>query len=166
MHIHANPSSPTIQSTSLPLPMVGLNLHSPLIGSLRLQHQYINLLHSPLLQHTTLPPTSLQSPTKPPTFSLTMSTIFCCSSIQPFKPRILSHEPKFRTFMAWAAHPTSATVASDASDASGVTFAIQVVKQVNYGPLESKRYFVLRGEEFVEVDEKWLVDANFEKLNT
>jgi hypothetical protein len=25
---------------------------------------------------------------------------------------------------------------------------------------------VLRGEEFVEVDEKWLVDANFEKLNT
>jgi hypothetical protein len=95
-----------------------------------------------------------------------MSTIFCCSSIQPFKPRTLSHEPKFRTFMAWAAHPTSATVASDAPDASGVTFAIQVVKQVNYGPLESKRYFVLRGEEFVEVDEKWLVDANFEKLNT
>jgi hypothetical protein len=39
--------------------MVGLNLYSPLIGSLRLQHQYINLLHSPLLQHITFPPTFL-----------------------------------------------------------------------------------------------------------
>jgi hypothetical protein len=95
-----------------------------------------------------------------------MSEIFCCSSIQPFKSRTLSHEPKFTIFMSWASYPTSSTIASDAPDASAVTLAIQVVRQVNYGPLESKRYFAQYGNSFVEVEEKWLVDANFAKLNT
>jgi hypothetical protein len=35
-----------------------------------------------------------------------------------------------------------------------VTLAIQLVKQVNYGPLESKRYFVESGGEFVGVAEQ------------
>ncbi|KAF1911663.1 hypothetical protein BDU57DRAFT_543149 [Ampelomyces quisqualis] len=45
---------------------------------------------------------------------------------------------------------------------------IQVVKQVNFGPLESKRYFaqIKDDGEFVEVTEQWLVTANFQKLNT
>jgi hypothetical protein len=94
-----------------------------------------------------------------------MSSIFCCSNIQPFKNRTLTHEPKFRTFMSWATYPTASTI-TDTPDASDVALVIQIVKQVNYGPLESKRYFVQRDEQFVEVTEKWLIDANFEKLNT
>lgn len=97
-----------------------------------------------------------------------MSCIFCCSNTQGYKNRTLSHEDKFRTFMSWAQYPkeSSITPSTDAPSADGVTLAIQVVKQVNYGPLESKRYFVQTGEEFVEVTEQWLIDANFEKLNT
>ncbi|KAJ9144229.1 hypothetical protein NKR23_g6238 [Pleurostoma richardsiae] len=48
-------------------------------------------------------------------------------------------------------------------------FAVQLVRQVNYGPLESKRYFIpTEGEEneFVEVVEDELIRANFQKLNS
>lgn len=48
-------------------------------------------------------------------------------------------------------------------------YAVQVVQQVNYGPLESKRYFVSgdggRGTNFYEITEGDLIQANFEKLN-
>lgn len=49
------------------------------------------------------------------------------------------------------------------------SFAVQLVRQVNFGRLESKRYFVLlRGQEntFAEVSEGDLISANFEKLNS
>jgi hypothetical protein len=95
-----------------------------------------------------------------------MSSIFCCSSAQPYKNQILSHEPKFRTFMAWAKHPKESEIAVNIPESSSTTLVIQLVRQVNYGPLESKRYFVHCGNEFVEVAEQWLVDANFEKTNT
>jgi hypothetical protein len=94
-----------------------------------------------------------------------MSSIFCCSNTQPFKNRTLTHEQKFRAFMSWAKYPTESSI-TDELEASRVTHAIQLVKQVNYGPLESKRYFVQCDEEWIEVSEKWLIDANFEKLNT
>lgn len=71
--------------------------------------------------------------------------------------------------MAWAEFPKDRTVTSDntVQDDAGVTVAIQVVKQVNFGPLESKRYFFqVKNGEFVEVTEQWLVNANFQKLNT
>jgi hypothetical protein len=48
------------------------------------------------------------------------------------------------------------------------SFAIQIVRQFNYGPLDFKRYFT-EGEginAFVELTEKTLIDANFEKLNS
>jgi hypothetical protein len=48
-------------------------------------------------------------------------------------------------------------------------FAVQLVRQVNYGPLESKRYFIpaKNGENvFVEVVEDDLIQANFQKLNS
>ncbi|KAB2106302.1 hypothetical protein AG0111_0g5570 [Alternaria gaisen] len=98
-----------------------------------------------------------------------MSSIFCCSNIQGYKNRILSHESKFQTFMAWANYPKeSSAVSPDTVPSSAeVTFAIQVVKQTNYGPLDSKRYFVTGSDGvFVEVTEQWLINANFEKLNT
>jgi hypothetical protein len=97
-----------------------------------------------------------------------MSSLFCCSNTQPYKNRTLSHEHKFRTFIAWAEFPQASTTAStyDSPEASNTTLAFQLVKQVNYGPLESKRYFVNHGDEFIEVTEQWLINANFEKLNT
>ncbi|KAI0571330.1 hypothetical protein Alg130_10924, partial [Pyrenophora tritici-repentis] len=50
---------------------------------------------------------------------------------------------------------------------ANVSFAVQIVKQTNYGPLDGKRYFVAADDgSFTEVTEQWLVDANFEKLNT
>jgi hypothetical protein len=99
-----------------------------------------------------------------------MSSIFCCANVQPYKNRTLSHESKFRIFMAWANYPKQSTITAGeaAPEASTTTLAIQIVKQVNYGPLESKRYFVQCGginDEYFEVTEQWLVDANFEKLN-
>jgi hypothetical protein len=97
-----------------------------------------------------------------------MSSVFCCSNTQPYKNQTLSHEHKFRDFLSWARYPRDSTVTAitDAPVASGVTLAIQLVRQINYGPLESKRYFVQSGDTFIEVNEQWLIDANFEKLNT
>jgi hypothetical protein len=98
-----------------------------------------------------------------------MSSIFCCSSIQGYKNRILSHEPKFQTFMAWASYPkeSSAVSSKTAPTSTDITFAVQLVRQTNYGPLDNKRYFITGSDgAFVEVTEQWLVDANFEKLNT
>ncbi|KAH9878915.1 hypothetical protein J1614_002350 [Plenodomus biglobosus] len=96
-----------------------------------------------------------------------MSSIFCCGNTQGYKNRILSHEQKFKNFMSWAAFPKDSSIDTPEIPSSP-TFAVQVVKQTNYGPLDSKRYFVSTDGEkiFVEVNEQWLIDANFEKLNT
>ncbi|KAF2792874.1 hypothetical protein K505DRAFT_350319 [Melanomma pulvis-pyrius CBS 109.77] len=102
-----------------------------------------------------------------------MSAIFCCSSMRPYKGKAISHEAKFTNFMAWAAFPRESDLNSS-DDAATIThppYVVQIVKQVNFGPLESKRYFALNAsgsgdEAFVEVLEKWLIDANFQKLNT
>lgn len=48
-------------------------------------------------------------------------------------------------------------------------YAVQLVRQVNYGPLESKRYFIPvegKDEAFIEVVEDDLIQANFQKLNS
>ncbi|KAH7372301.1 hypothetical protein BKA66DRAFT_572422 [Pyrenochaeta sp. MPI-SDFR-AT-0127] len=102
-----------------------------------------------------------------------MSSIFCCSDIHGYKNRTLSHEQKFGAFMVWARYPkeSTVTVSEEPLSSSDATFAVQVVRQVNYGPLESKRYFTCNGtsgaeNDFMEVEENWLIDANFQKLNT
>ena len=96
-----------------------------------------------------------------------MSSIFCCSNTQPYKNRYLSHESKFRAFKSWASYPKETNITDNLPSPSDVTFAVQVVKQTNFGPLDSKRYFVSNNNEtFVEVTEQWLIDANFQKLNT
>ena len=38
-----------------------------------------------------------------------MSAIFCCSSLNPYCPRQLDHEAKFRAFMYWAGFQTTGT---------------------------------------------------------
>ena len=95
-----------------------------------------------------------------------MSSIFCCSNLQPFRPRRTDHEAKFRSFFEWAKFPKTAAVVNPA--AGNWQYAIQLVKQVNYGPLESKRYFVPLDDvaEFKEITERDLIEANFAKVNS
>lgn len=95
-----------------------------------------------------------------------MSHVFCCFKVTPYKSHILAHEPKFREYLSWGHYPKESSVDERGVQPLDDTYVVQVVRQVNYGPLESKRYFLETGSDmFVEVDEKWLIDANFAKLN-
>ncbi|KAL9130055.1 MAG: hypothetical protein Q9217_001659 [Psora testacea] len=97
-----------------------------------------------------------------------MSAIFCCSSISPYRPRQLDHQAKFRAFMRWAGLQTTTLVPVDGSLVGSAPYAIQLVRQINYGPQESIRYFVLasNGSDFVEAIEDDLLKSNFDKLNS
>ena len=97
-----------------------------------------------------------------------MSAIFCCSSISPYRPRQLDHEANLRSFVHWASLQTTALVPVDGSLVSSAPYAIQLVKQVNYGPQESTRYFfpASNGSDFAESTEDDLLDANFGKVNS
>lgn len=99
-----------------------------------------------------------------------MLSLFCCDSIQPYRPQTLSHEHKFKTFMSWARHPRESAASSNTVDLISLKpeFAVQLVRQVNFGPLESKRYFVPGGVSnsvYLEISESDLIQANFQKLN-
>ena len=105
-----------------------------------------------------------------------MGTIFRCSSILPYRPRILHHEHNFKAFITWTTvlrNSLQEPVASNDNfslGSSNLSYVVQLVCQVNYGPLESKRYFAKateqEGEEsFVEVTQGNLIDANYQKLN-
>jgi len=70
--------------------------------------------------------------------------------------------------MDWASLQKSSVVDELASTADGAYYAIQLVRQVNYGPQESIRYFISakNGTDFTETSEDNLVESNFEKLNS
>ncbi|KAF3074471.1 hypothetical protein CFAM422_003836 [Trichoderma lentiforme] len=80
-----------------------------------------------------------------------MPALFCCSSIQPYRPKRLDHEHKFDKFMQWAkstsAKPDVVPILIVSAD-----YVVQLVRQANYGPQESVRYFmtVNDGIEFTE----------------
>ena len=94
-----------------------------------------------------------------------MSSIFCCSNTSPYKSRILDNEPKFRKFLNWGSFPKDSSITANLPDSTN-GLIIQVVRQVNFGPLKSKRYFLnTSSDEFVEVSEQWLIDNNLKKLN-
>ncbi|KAI0437931.1 hypothetical protein F4803DRAFT_536861 [Xylaria telfairii] len=96
-----------------------------------------------------------------------MSSIFCCSSIEAYRPARLDHEAKFDCFMRWArSDPVASTKGS--SLISEAQYAVQLVRQVNYGPQESIRYFIPvdSNSAFLEVAENDLLSVNFEKLNS
>jgi hypothetical protein len=103
-----------------------------------------------------------------------MSTLFCCSNVQPYRPQTLSHEHKFVSFMKWATFPRENSEKEPRDDENSNvvdlnSFVIQLVKQINFGALESKRYFAFvsgHDEPFVEVTEKDLISANYMKLNS
>jgi len=97
-----------------------------------------------------------------------MSTIFCCSSISPYRPRQLDHEAKFGIFMRWAGLQTTSLVPIDGSLVSSASYAIRLVRQINYGPQESIRYFAPASDvsDFAEATEDDLLKSNFEKMNS
>ena len=98
-----------------------------------------------------------------------MSDLFCCSSINPYRLRILDHEAKFRAFKVWADLQTTSRISTDdCSAVDSASYAVQLVRQINYGAQESIRYFVLAGEDsdFMETTEGSLLKSNFNKLNS
>jgi hypothetical protein len=71
----------------------------------------------------------------------------------------------------WATFPKTVSPSQEALNLVDpkTPYAVQLVRQINYGPLESKRYFIPsedKDEAFVEVTEKDLLTANFQKLNS
>jgi len=72
--------------------------------------------------------------------------------------------------MRWARlHKSSLAVDDEsASTLNSAPYAVQLVRQVNYGPQESIRYFfpAKNGSDFTETTEDNLVESNFEKLNS
>ncbi|KAF2963867.1 hypothetical protein GQX73_g9698 [Xylaria multiplex] len=96
-----------------------------------------------------------------------MSSIFCCSSIKAYRPARLDHEAKFDNFMRWT-QADPGVPANGSSLVSDAKYAVQLVRQVNYGPQESIRYFIPVGNNaaFLEVSEDALLSANFQKLNS
>ena len=98
------------------------------------------------------------------------TTIFCCSSVSPYRPRRLDHETKFTAFTRWALVQKSYPPVDNGSTSTlnGALYAVQLVRQINYGPQESIRYFVPAsdGSNFAEATEDDLIKSNFEKLNS
>lgn len=95
-------------------------------------------------------------------------SLFCYQSIAPYKAQRINLEHKFANFMAWA-KATDSSMSSPSELKGELTDAdhvVQLVRQVNFGPLESKRYFARPGVTFAEVSERDLIDANFKKLNS
>jgi hypothetical protein len=97
-----------------------------------------------------------------------MDTLFCCPEIQPYRPQVLAHEFKFSAFMRWTAtSPNTPQQNSTLNLDDGSVYVIQLVRQVNFGPLESKRYFAGSSFslDFTEITEQDLIVANYQKLN-
>ncbi|SPO05484.1 uncharacterized protein DNG_08171 [Cephalotrichum gorgonifer] len=102
-----------------------------------------------------------------------MSSLLCCASTEAYRPQYLQHQAKFTAFMDWAQFPKACATKDGGGqetdlEALGTPYIVQLVRQVNYGPLESKRYFAsVKGtSDFIEVTEDDLIRANFQKLNS
>lgn len=92
--------------------------------------------------------------------------LFCCTNVHPYKPGITDHESKFNNFKSWAEYPRETSPDKTHSLDGHDPYVVQLVRQVNYGPLESTRYLAPSGPDFVEVTESALIDANFQKVNS
>ena len=86
----------------------------------------------------------------------------------------MAHELKFITFIQWGQFPRESgspqEIGNRLEDLQ-FPFVIQLVQQVNYGAVESKRYFVrtdgAEGQSgFTELTEQDLILANYQKLNS
>lgn len=71
--------------------------------------------------------------------------------------------------MTWADGVTTSLASNDThTPVNSAPYAVQVVRQVNFGPQEWIRYFIPAsvGSVFVEATEDDLLEANFEMLNS
>jgi hypothetical protein len=110
---------------------------------------------------------------------------FCCNDIKPY-PRFsrTDHDEKFNPFINVATEnatkecntPTASSSASNPS-ADEYPYIIQFVKQVSYGPVESRQFFAPasstnistptpESKPYIELSEEALIAANFTKVNT
>ncbi|KAG7409801.1 hypothetical protein Forpe1208_v011105 [Fusarium oxysporum f. sp. rapae] len=102
-----------------------------------------------------------------------MPTLFCCNAIESYRSQYLSHESKFNNFISWGSFPTESAldtgdIQHDLSQLNS-SYAVQLVRQVNFGPLKSKRYFIPQDSsegQYIEVSKQDLIQANFKKANT
>ncbi|KAJ7203872.1 hypothetical protein GGX14DRAFT_648114 [Mycena pura] len=94
------------------------------------------------------------------------------SDLVPYRAQRLDHEAKFAAFLEYV--NKAELVGTTARDVSA--FAIQLVTQVNFGPLVSKQYFASAaladggggddaGHAFVEVTEAQILAWNLKKAN-
>lgn len=108
---------------------------------------------------------------------------FSCDNIKPY-PRAsrTDHDDKFNPFIKVASDTTAknpSTSMAGSSDsnpsANQYPYVIQFVKQVNYGPVEFKRFFApaasdnasgSESKSYIELSEEDLIAANFTKVNT
>ncbi|KAJ5836953.1 hypothetical protein N7447_002979 [Penicillium robsamsonii] len=94
-----------------------------------------------------------------------MSNLFCCTTIQPTNHPNPEHEQTFTDFTKWAL--TIIGNLTGSADPAEASVCIQLVRQINSGPIESIRYFVGSDKHgnFEEVAEDGSPDANFVKMN-
>lgn len=98
----------------------------------------------------------------------TMSALLCCNGLQPYRAIRTEHDSKFTRFMAWAAYPQESAPPQGEITLDEDTYVIQMVRQVNFGPVEAKRYLAPgpSSNNFIEVQERDLINANFSKVNS
>ncbi|KAJ6592421.1 hypothetical protein B0H19DRAFT_1364953 [Mycena capillaripes] len=90
------------------------------------------------------------------------------ADLAPYRARRTSHEPKFAAFLDFVDKSSLAQTASRDTSA----YAIELVTQINFGPVLSKRYFAsgaLGGSNaaaFVEVTEAQVIEMNLKKANS
>lgn len=70
--------------------------------------------------------------------------------------------------MIWSDFILDDSAVNESPSLDGSEYVVQLIRQQNFGPLESKRYFASGSSfgEFMEISEKDIVEANFEKLNS
>ncbi|KAI5866332.1 hypothetical protein GGS23DRAFT_594460 [Durotheca rogersii] len=98
--------------------------------------------------------------------------VICCDALVPYQPKPTDQESRFTLFMDWARFPRESSIAAD-SDAFFISsrpdFVVQVARGAQHaGPPQSDRFFARaegKGKPFVEVTEKDLAEANYQKIN-
>jgi hypothetical protein len=70
--------------------------------------------------------------------------------------------------MDWASFPKTSSAENNNGDANGISemnpsYVVQIVRQVNYGPLESKRYFIaVREKAVLLMGPVWLMRMGYD----
>jgi hypothetical protein len=88
----------------------------------------------------------------------TPTEVFCCRGKTPYKPRRTDHEDLFSAFQEISSDNCSTPVGL------GEDRAVQVVKQQNFGPVLSSRYFKLPN--FEEISQSEFISSNYKRLNS